>query len=64
MTVAHCFSKALQIAQHNRRDWPLMVEKLPTECNNADCTTKNCREVCKTWLRMQWRIKVSKETKR
>lgn len=62
--ISHCLGQALHIAKHDRREWAPLVEKLPTECNHADCSVKNCQQVCKTWLRMQWRIQVQREIRK
>lgn len=43
--------------------WKDEVLKLPTECENDDCTTRNCRELCQVWLRMQFRIKKAMDSK-
>lgn len=64
MTIARCYGLALKIAEHDRRKWPSLLEEVTTQCKHTDCTANNCREVCKAWLRMQWRIQVTNETNR
>jgi len=64
MTTARCFGEAMKIAAHNRRKWPELLEKVRTICPHQDCSATDCQEVCKQWLRMQWRIQVAKEVKR
>lgn len=61
MTIARCYGLAMKIALKDRREWPLLIEEISTECQYDDCTTKNCQQVCKEWLRMQWRIQIYKE---
>lgn len=61
MTISRCLDQALQIGRLPRREWAEQIEKISTVCPHSDCTKSNCQEVCRDWLRMQWRIQVRGE---
>jgi len=63
MTVSRCLGEAIAITARPRGEWPELIEKIQDKCTHTDCTATNCREVCKEWLRMQWRIQIFKKVK-
>lgn len=57
MPVARCYELALKISQRPRGEWIELIKEVRTQCPHSDCTATNCQEVCRTWLRGQWRQK-------
>lgn len=56
MTAYRCQHHIERIAKLPSGEWKAEVNKLPTDCGNADCTTRNCQVECTVRLRMQWQI--------
>ena len=62
MSVSHCMHKALDIAKRPRAEWSGMIDKLPTNCEHADCgEPRNCQQRIREYMRMQWKIQNRRE---
>lgn len=57
MTAFCCLHHMTRIARLPHDQWKAEVEKLPTDCGNEQCTTRNCQEEVRGRLRMHWLIK-------
>jgi hypothetical protein len=57
MPVARCYELALKISRRPRGEWIELIKEIRMQCPHSDCTANNCQEVCRTWLRAQWRKK-------
>ena len=57
MTAFCCFHEIRRISRLPSDQWKGEVEKLPTDCGDERCTTRNCQEEARTRLRMSWLIK-------
>jgi hypothetical protein len=60
MTAYRCQHHIARIRPMPSGEWKSEVSKLPTDCGNADCTTRNCQVECTTRLRMHWQIENAK----
>lgn len=56
MTAYRCQHHIERIARLPSAEWKAEVAQLPTDCGNADCTTRNCQVETTVRLRMQWQI--------
>ena len=54
MTAYRCQHHIDRIAKLPSGEWKAEVAKLPTDCGNDDCTTRNCQVETTVRLRMQW----------
>lgn len=55
MSISRCLTTHGQrIALLPINQWKSEVDKLPERCEHADCSTRNCREICQVWLRGQF----------
>lgn len=59
MTASRCLHHAQRISAMPVAAWAGETQQLPTDCGHDDCTTRDCRKVCQTWLRMQFKIRRS-----